>query len=621
MKYLSICSGIEAASVAWEPLGWEAVGFSEIEPFPRAVLAHRFPHVPLHGDFTALIESPPSCDVLVGGTPCQAFSVAGSRRSLDDARGNLSLAYVMLADAIDRRNREEGKEPCIAVWENVPGVFSTKDNAFGFFLRGLAGCLPGEDGPLEPPGGKWTHCGAVLGPQRAVAWRVLDAQYFGLAQRRQRVFVVASAREGFDPAQVLLEWEGVRRDSAPSRQARQNPAAASGAGPAERRGERDGERDGRGRGDGRGDVTGALTAGTPEVDAGLYIPAYLVGGSVADDGGLNERGDVIASQEVIAALTASGRGVDRPGESLGQDPLVIHGDFPWPQEVAGMSSFGISSDAVDRSGEGDGSAAERAGLGIVEELQPTLRARANNSVAHGPSFPWLNVSALPASVANGVGGSVAVDAGLGAFPWPQEVADPLTSNEANFRTRNVVPHDFDDADDGADDGAVGGDAPAYAPAYAVALRGREGGSTAELSGEIQPALRTGGGGGDKPHVLVAASQAPFVFDTTQVTHPANYSSPKLGDPSHPLAAAGHPPTLAASVGDRRMVVRRLTPRECERLQGFPDDFSLIPWKNKPAVDCPDGPRYKALGNSMAVPCMRWIGRRIAAHVAALEGNK
>lgn len=389
MKYLSVCSGIEAASVAWAPLGWEAVGFSEIEPFPRAVLAHHYPHVPLHGDFTALIENPPVCDVLVGGTPCQAFSVAGSRRSLDDARGNLSLAYVMLADAIDRRNREEGKEPCIIVWENVPGVFSTKDNAFGFFLRGLDGSLPGEDGPLEPPGGKWTHCGAVLGPQRAIAWRVQDAQYHGLAQRRQRVFVVASARDGFDPTAVLLEWEGVRRDSAPSREARKDAAAALGVGVEERRGKR-----------------------------------------------------------------------------------------------------------------------------------------------------------------------------------------------------------------GRDD--------------------------------------------------------PFVFDTTQVTHPANFSSPKPGDPSHPLAAAGHAPTLVfesryytrenktagapdehvtsplradlSKVGDgfptvaQKMVVRRLTPRECERLQGFPDDWTLIPWKGKPAVDCPDGPRYKALGNSMAVPCMRWIGRRIAAHVAAQENT-
>ena len=101
LQYLSVCSGIEAATVAWEPLGWEAVGFAEIEPFPCAVLAHHYPHVPMHGDFTALIADPPLCDVLVGGCPCQAFSIAGARQSLDDARGNLSLAYVELANAID----------------------------------------------------------------------------------------------------------------------------------------------------------------------------------------------------------------------------------------------------------------------------------------------------------------------------------------------------------------------------------------------------------------------------------------------------------------------------------------------------------------------------------------
>jgi len=341
VKYLSVCSGIEAATVAWEPLGWEAVGFSEIEAFPCAVLAHHYPHVPLHGDFTRLIENPPACDVLVGGTPCQAFSVAGSRRSLDDARGNLTLAYVELANAIDRRNHAEGKAPVITVWENVPGVFSTSDNAFGCLLRGLAGGFSDEDGPLEPPRGKWTHAGLVLGPQRAVAWRVLDAQYFGLAQRRQRVFVVASARDGFDPSQVLLEWEGVRRDSAPSREARKE-----------------------------------------------------------------------------APAPARGR------------------------------------------------AAKRDGGGSTVVLSPALTA--SNDPSRSPQ-----------------------------------------------------------------------------------------------SAEI----------------------------TQQVT----------------------------AVFAARMVVRRLTPRECERLQGFPDDYTAIPWKGKPAVDCPDGPRYKALGNSMAVPCMAWIGRRIVKHLSESAG--
>jgi DNA (cytosine-5)-methyltransferase 1 len=219
VKYLSVCSGIEAASVAWHPLGWEPLAFSEIEAFPRAVLAHHYPDVPCHGDFTVLRDQPwiVDADVLVGGTPCQAFSVAGLRNSLSDERGNLSLEFVRLADAIDTVRSGTGREPAIIVWENVPGVLSVKDNAFGCFLAALAG----DAAPYDPPRGKWTNAGVVDGPERTVAWRVLDAQYFGLAQRRRRVFVcaVGNSRKGFDPAAVLLEFEGVRRDSAPRREA------------------------------------------------------------------------------------------------------------------------------------------------------------------------------------------------------------------------------------------------------------------------------------------------------------------------------------------------------------------------------------------------------------------
>ncbi len=213
MKYLSICSGIEAASVAWHPLGWKPLAFSEIEPFPRAVLQHHYPHVPLHGDFTTLRDQPwiADADVLVGGTPCQAFSVAGLRNSLSDERGNLSLEFVRLADAIDDLRLAGRRDPAIIVWENVPGVLSVKDNAFGCFLAALAGDVT----PYVPPRGKWTNAGVVDGPKRRITWRILDAQYFGLAQRRRRVFVVASARDGFDPAAVLLEFEGVHRDTTP----------------------------------------------------------------------------------------------------------------------------------------------------------------------------------------------------------------------------------------------------------------------------------------------------------------------------------------------------------------------------------------------------------------------
>ena len=219
MKYGSVCSGIEAASKAWETLGWKPAWFSEIEPFPSAVLAHHWPEVTNLGDMTKIadavrageVEAP---DVLVGGTPCQAFSIAGLREGLADDRGQLTLSYVELANAIDAKRRERGEPESIIVWENVPGVLSSKDNAFGCFLAGLAG----ESSELQPAGGKWTHAGCVSGPERVIAWRVLDAQFFGVAQRRRRVFVVASARTDFNPARVLFEFEGVRRDFAPSRE-------------------------------------------------------------------------------------------------------------------------------------------------------------------------------------------------------------------------------------------------------------------------------------------------------------------------------------------------------------------------------------------------------------------
>nr|WP_152936899.1 Dam family site-specific DNA-(adenine-N6)-methyltransferase [Escherichia coli] len=165
---------------------------------------------------------------------CQAFSIAGLRGGLDDERGALTLKYVELANAIDDKRAESFLKPAVIVWENVPGVLSSADNAFGCFLAGLAG----EDAPFEPGdrpesgksnafwrwdgktgchAPKWPQCGCIYGPQRKVAWRILDAQYFGVAQRRRRVFVVASARTDLDPATVLFEFEGVRRDIAPSR--------------------------------------------------------------------------------------------------------------------------------------------------------------------------------------------------------------------------------------------------------------------------------------------------------------------------------------------------------------------------------------------------------------------
>ncbi|UZZ09010.1 DNA cytosine methyltransferase [Ectopseudomonas mendocina] len=426
INYGSICSGIEAATVAWHPLGWQAEWFAEIEPFPSAVLAYRWPEVSNLGDMTKLARqvlagSIAAPEVLVGGTPCQAFSVAGMRAGLDDPRGQLTIKYVELADAVDHV-RPAGAE-CIVVWENVPGVLSDKGNAFGCFL----GALVGESDALQPSGGKWTDAGCVYGPRRAAAWRVLDAQYFGLAQRRRRVFVVASARAGFDPAAVLFESESVRRDTAPSRGQGEN-AAGTIAGGARRNG-----------GYSTDDIP--LTAGSLRAqaqcshreDSETFIPVAF--------GGNNTSGPIDVAPARNACASASGR-MDFESEAF-----VV-------QCVTGDITHTLKAEGFDASEDGTG-------------------------------------------------------------------------------------------------------------------RGQ-----------------------------------PIVFDPTQITSAANRSNPLPGDPCHTLAKGMQPPTLAGSQ------VRRLTPRECERLQGFPDDYTLIPWRGKPAEECPDGPRYKAIGNSKAVPVVRWIGRRI-----------
>ena len=524
MKFGSVCSGIEAASVAWHPLGWRAAWLAEIEPFPAAVLAHHYPDVPNLGDMTSLPERIRSGevaapDVFCGGTPCQAFSIAGLRRSLDDARGNLSLVFCEIADAIDSVRLSAGDEPAIIVWENVPGVLSTSDNAFGCFLAGLTG----EDEPLVAPGGKWSNAGYVLGPKRAVAWRVLDAQYFGVAQRRRRVFVVASAREGFDPAAVLFEWDGVRRDSAPSREA--------------------------------GETT---------------------------------------SHAIAPSLTCSGRGFDRVGETRGQDPVV----------------------AIMAHGQG--------GAEIARERSPTLTCNheapiVTRHVVHGTQDPCVSQLQQPQAgrpchpLAAGAVLQPAIAGTLGAnhgnikaeHAWTGQLL-PVPAYATQAGALRTNPNSGPDGIGVQKDHAYTLEARAEVQAVCVSLRGREGGGTAELGDDVGNCLRASGGGGDKAYVLASVA----VRDISQ-TITSNYG--KQVDSSD--TALGPNAVFPA------MKVRRLTPMECERLQGFPDSYTKIPWRKKPAADCPDGPRYKAIGNSMAVPVMAWIGQRINNQIENSENGQ
>jgi len=446
--------------VAWHPLGWKAAWLSEIEPFPCAVLKHHYPDVPNYGDMTLLpakilageVEAP---DLFCGGTPCQAFSVAGLRNSLDDARGNLSLTFCEIANAIDNRRSVRGESPSIVFWENVPGVLNTKDNAFGCFL----GALAGEDEALIAPGGRWTNAGFIDGSQRAVAWRVLDAQYFGVAQRRRRVFVVASAREDFDPAEILFEFEGVRRDTAPSREAR----------------------------------------------------------------------------KVTPTISSSGTGVSRVGFNCEDE---------WFIETPAIDSYTPSSIGGYREGVG------------------TLRA-------NGGDIGGGSENLVATAIDQQTVGALCADSHLGAY------------SGQDAYTGRLIPQ------------PVGVDI-----------------FNAAFSGEVAvPLTNRSDGTGTGPTVM----QAIPIHD--QATRHAGKNGDKTmgkgnglgigqpGDPMNTLTKGDHHAVFQS------MAVRRLTPTECERLQGFPDGYTNIPWRK--AAESPDGPRYKALGNSWAVPVVRWIGERIA----------
>ena len=235
---MTLCSGIGAPEVAAPWVDWRFA--SEIEPFPRAVLQERFGYrLPedhnqgdplLWGDMTEVTpelmrsRGVPLPDLIVAGTPCQAFSVAGARKGLADARGNLTLAFVETCHAIAAA-RSDGK--LAVLWENVPGVLSDKGNAFGCFLGGLVGALDA----LPPPGnGSWPSEGMVQGPRARAAWAVLDAQWFGVAQRRRRVFVVVDFGNCVDPAAVLLEPDRLRGDSPPRREAGQGSSVGAAQG-------------------------------------------------------------------------------------------------------------------------------------------------------------------------------------------------------------------------------------------------------------------------------------------------------------------------------------------------------------------------------------------------------
>jgi DNA (cytosine-5)-methyltransferase 1 len=460
LRYGSACSGIEAASVAWHHLGWQAVFFSEIEPFPRAVLAARWPGVPIHGDFTTIEAGDyEPIDLLVGGTPCQDFSVAGLRAGLAGERGFLTIEFVRLVERL---------RPRWLVWENVPGVLWSDDGrAFGLFLGALGECGYGT------------------------AWRVLDAQHFGVPQRRRRVFVVGYLGDWRPPAAVLFERESLRGDPAPRR------------------------------------AEGKRTPGGAEGSPDLCVAAPLGAGD-GPRGSLNTGGNVgvahsLRAEGFDASEDVNGRGV----------PLIA---VDWNNSAGGPNS---------------------------EDTFQTLSTRREPAVLT-LAFDSHDLEYRQDGIANAIltpnGGRAGIGVGAIAFD---------TYNQTTSETVQTL----------RDPNGTFGDA---LPAVAFHQNVR---SEVRIT-EVMGALNTGGGKPEQGYPAVAVIAE-------------NGSDIQIGNGQR----AGHADNIASA-----MSVRRLTPVECARLQGFPDDYTLITYRKKPAAD---GPRYRALGNSMAVPCMRWIGERIA----------
>mgnify|MGYP000700465096 CR=1 FL=1 len=498
MRYGSLCSGIEAATQAWHPLGWEPAFFSEIEKFPSAVLAHHYPNVPNLGDMTKFKDWPDhAIDLLVGGTPCQSFSVAGLRKGLADPRGNLMLTF----GAVAQRFR-----PRWLVWENVPGVLSSDGGRdFGTFLGML-----GELG-------------------YGFAYRVLDAQYvrtrghaWAVPQRRRRVFVVGYLGDWRRAAAVLFDGESLSGNPAPRREAGKGLARGFECGP----------------------QGGSLTDLAPTLDTRCKdgpIRNQLGAGVMVSNSG-----------EVGYCLTASAQ------QSLDAETETLL--------------------AVTHSLRGEGFDASEDGTGRGTPIVP-ISFGAQNAAAQGDGVAFNFVPALDKSKTP-------------AVAFAQNQRGELRTSEVALQL------------------TAGGGKPGEGyPAVAFSVKDY-GGDAIE---GVSPTLRSGGF--DKSHANGGVMPA-VAFDLRGREGGAMPEGPH--DTANIRASDGG---SSRSYNAQPWAVRRLTPREAERLQAFPDDFTRIPYRGKPAEQCPDGPRYKALGNSWAAPVVRWIGERIGDELARIQAEK
>lgn len=630
---------MEAATVAWHPLGWKPVGFAEIEPFPSAILAHHYPTIPNYNDLTKHTEWPieqGAINLLVGGTPCQSYSVAGKREGLNDPRGQLMFSFLDLAERL---------KPRWIVWENVPGVLSSgqpKGSDFGCFLQGLV-----ERG-------------------YGVAYRVLDARWFGVPQRRRRVFVVACLGNWSAAAEVLSLAQGLSGHLEKGDKKRKSVTTNAGEG---------------------FDASGLQrTVGT--LCADTHPGAYS--GQDAYTGRLIPEQVPFRKSKRATSKTDNETWVEGDvSNTLNNFDLgdtrtthaVVYENHPNDSRVTGPHD--VAPTVVSRFGTGGGN------VPLVNQepkIIKTSELRLTGKITEQDTCPTLTAGAKsgdtePLAITFQVGNLVRA---AGAMPSTDATTTlkatsgdqvPCICHPIDLRNATRSPDKHDEMNrQGAGLGKDGepshtltnASVPGVAYAYSVredakannfsatpievstalqslqpsaqshhaqtfiaqvlsptitTCKGSRGGSSSEaieeitaihnaqqgvdlynqtLTGDLHCPLRTAGGHG---------APAVMAFDAynQSVSHISKTLNSSASDVDH--VGAVYSPTMA---------VRRLTPIECERLQGFPDNHSRIPWKGKPAEQCPDGPRYKACGNSMAVPVMAWIGKQIAIVDAKLN---
>lgn len=552
MKYLSVCSGIEAATVAWHPLGWLPTAFSEIDDFPRAVLKHHYPDVPLHGrdrlkgesieeyaeiaGFQTIGEDDyGSIDLLVGGTPCQSFSVAGLRKGLDDDRGNLALEFLRLA---------QRKRPQWVLWENVPGVLSSnKGRDFGSILGGLA----------------------ELG--YGFSYRILDAQYVrvdglerAVPQRRRRVFVVGYLGDWRPAAAVLFERESLAGNPAPRREAGQRPA--------------------------------------PTISA-----RTKAGGGLGTDFDLD--GGLVQCADIAPTLNAAF------GQKLGLEDQHINGG-------GGCSLPQVANPLTARMHKGINTTLDEGQTlianGGVFDVAHSLRGEGYDASEDGTG---RGTSIVPVHLCN--------ESADGDFKCPACGEENAVTwyptcewcGWEDVRSQEAIA--FDCKASGRNGFAVGDVSPTLRAMASKTSHQNAGGQVAAAYPIQEVGKRTGTSTTDKRAGIGIGNEDDPMF-TLQAgpQHGVGVAGAICRD-SFTDGAGGRPEGAAAGhFIPQNMAVRRLMPVECERLQGVPDGYTAIPWRGKAPEDCPDGPRYKALGNSMSVNCMRWIGTRIDAVAAIMK---